>query len=140
MTRARLLTHLRSARYLQPEDLIFLIREDRGKVNRLRTYLSWKDVRKKAKDDEGGPAPGADGGGGAGAGGELGDMEEADKAATLKGRKSMVKLPWELLTPFGDFLKGVTKGEVDDEEEDEDEVQAYQDSMQRLRVSRQGIA
>jgi hypothetical protein len=39
--------------------VIFLIRDDRGKVNRLRTYLSWKDVRKKAKDDESGEA-GAD--------------------------------------------------------------------------------
>ena len=30
-----------------------MIRDDRGKVNRLRTYLSWKDVRKRAKEDEG---------------------------------------------------------------------------------------
>lgn len=52
VTRARLLTHLRSSRFLSPEDLIFLIRDDRGKVNRLRTYLSWKDVRKRAKEDE----------------------------------------------------------------------------------------
>lgn len=52
VTRARLLTHLRSSRYLSPEDLIFLIRDDRGKVNRLRTYLSWKDVRKRAKEDD----------------------------------------------------------------------------------------
>jgi len=52
VTRARLLTHLRSSRFLSSEDLIFLIRDDRGKVNRLRTYLSWKDVRKKAKEDE----------------------------------------------------------------------------------------
>lgn len=34
------------------EDLIFIIRHDRSKVNRLRTYLSWKDVRKKVKDSE----------------------------------------------------------------------------------------
>jgi len=52
VTRARLLTHLRSSRFLSAEDLIFLIRDDRGKVNRLRTYLSWKDVRKRAKEDE----------------------------------------------------------------------------------------
>jgi transcription initiation protein SPT3 len=38
--------------------MIFLIRYDRGKVNRLRTYLSWKDVRKNAKDS-GGDAAGA---------------------------------------------------------------------------------
>lgn len=47
----------RSSRNLSPEDLLFLIRYDRAKVNRLRTYLSWKDVRKKAKDSE----PGAGG-------------------------------------------------------------------------------
>ena len=38
---------------MSAEDIIFLIRDDRSKVNRLRTYLSWKDVRKKAKEDEG---------------------------------------------------------------------------------------
>lgn len=48
----------RGSRYLSPEDLIFLIRYDRAKVNRLRTYLSWKDVRKNAKDS-GGDAGGA---------------------------------------------------------------------------------
>jgi transcription initiation protein SPT3 len=35
------------------EDLIFLLRHDREKLNRIRTYLSWKDVRKKVKDSEG---------------------------------------------------------------------------------------
>ena len=43
----------RGARYVSAEDLIFLIRHDRSKVNRLRTYLSWKDVRKHAKDTGG---------------------------------------------------------------------------------------
>lgn len=49
----------------------------------------------------------------------------------------MVKLPWELLTPFSDLLKGLpsSQNREEDEEQDEDEMQAYQDSMQRLRVS-----
>jgi len=51
----------------------------------------------------------------------------------------MPKLPWELLTPFSDFVRGLPSrqrpGADEDEEEDEDEMQAYQDSMQRLRVS-----
>ena len=55
---ARSLANRRGVRYITAEDLIFLIRHDRGKVNRLRTYLSWKDVRKHAKDS------GGDGGGG----------------------------------------------------------------------------
>lgn len=54
----RSLATRRGARYISAEDLIFLIRHDRAKVNRLRTYLSWKEVRKHAKDT------GGDGGGG----------------------------------------------------------------------------
>jgi transcription initiation protein SPT3 len=40
----------RGARSVQVEDLIFPIRHDRAKVSRLTTYLSWKDVRKNAKE------------------------------------------------------------------------------------------
>lgn len=58
IVQARALANKRNARYLSAEDLIFLIRHDRAKVNRLRTYLSWKEVRKHAKDSN------ADGGGG----------------------------------------------------------------------------
>jgi transcription initiation protein SPT3 len=112
VTRARLLTHIRASRYLSSEDLIFLIRNDRGKVNRLRTYLSWKDVRKKAKED-----------------GDPLDIEDEDKMAK---RKAMAKLPWEVLTPFQELIKTVNDEE---EDEDEDEMQAHHDSMQRLRVS-----
>jgi len=50
----------RSSKSLSPEDLLFLIRYDRSKTNRLRTYLSWKDVRKKAKDQEPGSGVGND--------------------------------------------------------------------------------
>lgn len=70
IVQARALATRRGARYLSAEDLIFLIRHDRGKVNRLRTYLSWKDVRKHAKDS------GGDGGGGV----EVETLEEADGA------------------------------------------------------------
>jgi transcription initiation protein SPT3 len=41
---------------MSAEDLIFLIRYDHAKVNRLKTYLSWKDVRKNAKDTGGNDA------------------------------------------------------------------------------------
>jgi transcription initiation protein SPT3 len=134
VTRARLLTHIRSSRFLSAEDLIFLIRDDRGKVNRLRTYLSWKDVRKKAKEEEDGDV----------------DVEDTGKhplgirvalinpdKANQKGRKPIVKLSWELLTPFSDFLRSLPTQQnrnEDEEEEDDDELQAHQDSMQRLRV------
>lgn len=48
----------------------------------------------------------------------------------------MIKLPWEPLTPFVEVLKnlpGRQGGAVLDEEEDDDELEAYEDSLQRLR-------
>lgn len=59
-----------------------------------------------------------------------------DKNA-IKGRKPIVKLSWELLTPFSDFMRTLPTQQNrndDDEDEDDDELQAHQDSMQRLRV------
>jgi transcription initiation protein SPT3 len=47
--------------------LIFQIRHDRAKVSRLKTFLSWKDVRKNVKDSD------DKGGGDAG---DVGDFEE----------------------------------------------------------------
>jgi transcription initiation protein SPT3 len=126
---------LRSSRYLSAEDLIFLIRDDRGKVNRLRTYLSWKDVRKKAKEDDEGGDVDVD---------EAGERESPDRSAdeveknAIKGRKPIVKLSWELLTPFSEFLRALPTQQnraEEDEDEDEDELQAHEDIMQRLRVS-----
>lgn len=60
----------------------------------------------------------------------------AEKNAS-KGRKPIVKLSWELLTPFSDFMRALPTQQnrnEDEEEEDDDELQAHQDSMQRLRV------
>lgn len=119
---------MRGSRFLNAEDLIFLIRHDRGKVNRLRTYLSWKDVRKKAKDS-GGPADGADAAvdiidataGGAG-------TDKSGAPGVAKMQKTKVKLCWEILKQYDDFLTGDTA-----EDFDEDEVEAYNDSVQRLK-------
>ncbi|KAG4303356.1 hypothetical protein PCK1_000320 [Pneumocystis canis] len=47
----------RGSRSISVEDLIFLIRHDKPKVNRLKTYLSWKDVRKNAKEQDGVESP-----------------------------------------------------------------------------------
>jgi transcription initiation protein SPT3 len=126
----------RGARYLTAEDLIFLIRHDRAKVNRLRTYLSWKDVRKHAKDS----------GGDAGGGVEVEVLEDGadgmmslartsvhiltrvsiDKLTT-KAQKITIKLPWELATMYSEVLP-------EDDEEDEDDIEAHEASIQRLKV------
>ncbi|KAI1320930.1 Transcription initiation protein spt3 [Mortierella claussenii] len=137
----------RSSRYMSAEDLIFLIRHDRPKVNRLRTYLSWKDVRKNVKDSsDGAGGTGADdvvgmedagdvkgGGGDGGPGGANGPNGKKDGAGGAvpvnKARRMRVKLSWELLNAFADAMVG--NGE--DDEEDDDDEDAYLDSMQRLR-------
>ncbi|TFK72039.1 TFIID-18kDa-domain-containing protein [Pluteus cervinus] len=121
---ARALSVRRGARYLSAEDLIFLIRHDRGKVNRLRTYLSWKDVRKHANAK--------DGAGDAAGGVEVENLEDgADDKLTAKAQKITIKLPWEITTIYSEVLRQA--GHQSDDEEDEDDIEAHEASIQRLR-------
>ncbi|KAI1503681.1 TFIID-18kDa-domain-containing protein [Biscogniauxia marginata] len=116
----------RGARTITINDLIFQIRDDAPKVSRLRTFLSWKDVRKSAKDsdDKGGDADlgvGDDPAGAVMPGGPA--VEEAAK----KNKKAKVKLPWE---PSSFYTQEVP--ERDDEEDEEEEEMNYI-TLQRLR-------
>lgn len=116
----------RGARSITINDLIFQIRDDAPKVSRLRTFLSWKDVRKSAKDsdEKGGDADlgvGDDPAGGVLPGGPV--VEEAAK----KNKKAKVKLPWE---PSSFYSQEVP--ERDDEEDEEEEEMNYI-TLQRLR-------
>jgi len=52
LTQATALANRRGVRSISVADLIFLIRHDKAKVSRLRTFLSWKDVRKNVKDSD----------------------------------------------------------------------------------------
>ncbi|CAO1626539.1 unnamed protein product [Jaminaea pallidilutea] len=151
---ARSLSMLRHARTLAPEDFIFLVRYDRAKVNRLRTYLSWKEVRKNAKEDSGG--------GGAGEVDLNAAVEDVDmaKAQGSISRKVRVKLPWEVSHIYADYLiagagagTGPSNTTVDgallppevngaaqrlqqptaDEELDDDDQEAMRDSLKRLK-------
>ncbi|KAG9253410.1 transcription initiation factor IID, 18kD subunit-domain-containing protein [Emericellopsis atlantica] len=115
----------RGSKSISINDLIFQIRHDQAKVSRLRTFLSWKDVRKNVKDsdDKGADADlaaGDDPTGGVVGGGP------ADEAAK-KNKKSKIGLPWEHAS-----LYPVEVPERDDEEdEDEDEMNFI--TLQRLR-------
>lgn len=117
----------RGSKSVAPEDVIFLIRNDKAKVNRLRTYLSWKDVRKNAKDQESGGVEGTDliddsvGQGGAG-GKNANDM--------MKMKKSTIRLPWELQFMFSEQA-------LDDENEDmgDDEREATLAGLKRLKMA-----
>ncbi|KAH9891417.1 TFIID-18kDa-domain-containing protein [Xylariomycetidae sp. FL2044] len=116
----------RGARTITINDLIFQIRDDAPKVSRLRTFLSWKDVRKSAKDsdEKGGEADlgvGDDAAGGVVPGGPA--VEEAAK----KNKKAKVKLPWE---PSSFYSQEVPER---DDEEDEEEEEMNHITLQRLR-------
>jgi len=121
IVQARGITARRGAKHLAAEDLIFLIRHDRAKVNRLRTYLSWKDVRKTAKNSDG------DGGGA----GEVETLEDgADDKLGGKAQKINFKLPWEFTTVYSEVLKA---SRAADEDEDEDDIEAHEASILRLK-------
>ena len=101
----------RNSRFLCAEDLIFLIRHDKEKVNRLRSFLSWKDVRKNVKVEKGGIEEDLD--------------DELEKS---KVKKMSVKFSW-------DFLNGYTSVlEENDDEIDEDDEEAFETQTQRLKM------
>ncbi|KAJ1669900.1 Transcription initiation protein spt3, partial [Spiromyces aspiralis] len=100
---------------MNAEDLIFLIRHDRPKVNRLREYLSWKDVRRNLREREGD------------AGDDIIDEAAAEKPA--KGTKNKVKLSWELANCFSENMLV----NDDDDEDDLDAANMHIESLKRLR-------
>jgi transcription initiation protein SPT3 len=158
LIRARALTVLRASRYLTSDDLLFLIRQDKFKVARLKNYLAWKDVRKRVKQDQESKGDDVNVEEELGAGDETAGKQRsfftpslAHRGAEYEGKllvdtdkkpvKQVVKLPWELLTPFTEFLRtlpvalGTSAAGADDDDDDEEELEAYEESLQRLRVS-----
>ncbi|GAM86495.1 hypothetical protein ANO11243_045090 [Dothideomycetidae sp. 11243] len=136
LTRATALAGRRGVRAINTDDLIFLIRHDRAKVSRLRTFLSWKDVRKSAKDSE-------DKGGGGGGGEQLDDFDiggappdlpppgggPARPVAAKGNKKAKVGLPWDVASYYSEQAP-----ERDDEEdEEEDEMNAA--TLARLKTA-----
>ena len=121
------------SKYLAPEDLIFLIRYDRAKVNRLRTYLSWKDVRKNAKESGGDSAGTGSGGGGAGDGGD--GIDEAGEDTPLRVNKRKMRLPWDLGSIFSEFPRVSGQAVEDAEDDDDDANETNEDSIRRLKAA-----
>ncbi|EDO18183.1 hypothetical protein Kpol_543p12 [Vanderwaltozyma polyspora DSM 70294] len=124
----------RGSKSMLPEDIIFLIRHDKAKVTRLRTYLSWKDLRKNAKDQDSSAQTGG-GAGGAGVEDEVkgdGDKEDKDGAAVMKVKKSKIKLPWELQFMFNEQA---LENNDDENDMDEDEREANIATLKRLKMA-----
>jgi transcription initiation protein SPT3 len=115
----------RGVRTISTDDLIFLIRHDRAKVSRLRTFLSWKDVRKSAKDSDDK----------AGGGEQVDEFDLADPGPVgpsvgtrnAKNKKAKVGLPWDVSS----FYSEQVPEREDEEDEEEDEMTAA--TLARLR-------
>lgn len=134
LTRATALASRRGVRSINTDDLIFLIRHDRAKVSRLRTFLSWKDVRKSAKDQD-------EKGGGGGGGDDLGDIDISGTTAdpslatggpsvgtrNSKTKKAKVGLPWDVSSFYSEQVP------EREDEEDEDEEEMTTATLQRLK-------
>jgi hypothetical protein len=55
-----------------------------------------------------------------------------EEKLTAKAQKITIKLPWEITTIYSEVLK--QSGHQSDDEEDEDDIEAHEASIQRLRV------
>lgn len=129
LARSTSLATRRGVRSISTDDLIFLIRHDKAKVSRLKTFLSWKDVRKNVKDsDDKGGADAADFAGADDpmAGGVAGPQ---DMAAKPKNKRARVGLAWDVNSFYS-----VQVPERDDEEDEEEEEQNYA-TLQRLAAA-----
>ncbi|KAK0391026.1 hypothetical protein NLU13_0528 [Sarocladium strictum] len=107
----------RGSKSIGMNDLMFQIRHDQAKVSRLKTFLSWKDVRKNVKDSDDKNADadlvaGDDPVGVAGGG----PVDDAAK----KNKKAKLTLPWEPASFYN-----VEVPEREDEEDEEEEEMNY---------------
>ncbi|KAI9725578.1 MAG: Transcription initiation protein spt3 [Chrysothrix sp. TS-e1954] len=121
----------RGVRTISIDDLMFLIRHDKPKVSRLQSFLSWKDVRKTAKDSDEKPGGGDDFANGPDdATAAAGSGASADMAARgmNRNRRTKVKLPWDVSSFYN-----VQLPERDEEGEDEEEAEMTSATLERLK-------
>lgn len=123
----------RGSRSISVNDLFFLIRHDKAKLSRLVTFLSWKDVRKTAKDSDEKGGDAADLGAGddplVGGEGAAGGAGPAAVDTTKKTKRTRVTLPWDVSSYFSEQ---VPERDDDDEEEEEEMNSA---TVQRLKIA-----
>lgn len=119
----------RGVRTITVNDLFFLIRKDVAKTDRLKNFLSWKDVRKSAKDSDD-KGDGADIGADELGGGEAVPAGPMVGDAGRKGTKrAKIVLPWD---PESFYSTQVPERE---DEEDDDQGESNEATLKRLRAA-----
>lgn len=139
-------SHLRGSRSVLPEDVIFIIRHDKAKVNRLRTYLSWKDLRKNAKDQDATATLNQNNNSNmineedddnnnnnsTGKDGKKDGKDDKNNDNMMKVKKSTIKLPWELQFMF---TEQPLENNDDNNDLDDDEREANITTLKRLKIA-----
>ncbi|KAL9623493.1 MAG: hypothetical protein Q9160_002173 [Pyrenula sp. 1 TL-2023] len=131
LTQATSLAARRGVRSISTNDLIFLIRHDKAKVSRLRTFLSWKEVRKNVKDSD-------DKGGGDAADVDFGDEatnpaeQKRGPAAGSSTKKAKLILPWEAQSFYSETPP--------ERPEDEDELNSEEEEQNSATIQRLATA
>lgn len=138
LVRSTEIANRRGTRTISVEDIFFVYRHDKGKVSRLRNFLSWKDVRKTAKDSDDKPGGGDEFAGGeelAPSGNTGNPMNPADAAAKGVGKhkRAKVRLPWDVSSYYASF--GITIPDRDDDEEDEEDEEMNAATLLRLKTA-----
>ncbi|KAF2753618.1 transcription factor spt3 [Pseudovirgaria hyperparasitica] len=106
----------RGSRSISTDDLMMLIRHDKAKISRLRTFLQWKDVRRNVKDSD-------DKGGGdaaeLAAGDDIQGVGASGPAADVgkKAKRTKVDLVWDVQSFFSEVVP--PRDDIEDEEEEE---------------------
>jgi transcription initiation protein SPT3 len=130
LRRAIELAHRRGNRNITPDELMFLYRHDKAKLNRLLHFLQWKDVRKNVNEE--GDRGGADGV-------EITAGEEALAAAgpgagatvdpKKTSKKARVTLPWDVSSFFS------VQVPPRDDEDDDEEREMNTATLERLKYA-----
>lgn len=109
---------------------MMLIRHDKAKVSRLRTFLQWKDVRRNLKDSEdkpGGDAADLGAGDEALGAGIVGGGGPAVETGKKGNKRAKVDLVWDVQSYFNEIPPP-----RDDDEPDEEDAEMSLATLQRL--------
>ncbi|KAB2568973.1 SAGA complex subunit spt3 [Lasiodiplodia theobromae] len=157
LSRADALAARRGSRIISSDDLIFLIRDDKDKVSRLLHFLSWKELRKNAKDrdDKGGgdvgdladadadvlPLDGGSGGGGGGDPASRNSSSSSSSSNNNKTKSTKILLPWDVANLYNEHPPPELEA-ADEQSQQEDAaaaataaVEADSAQLRRLRAA-----
>lgn len=136
LKRSTALATRRGSRSITTQDLFFLIRHDKAKTSRLKTFLSWKDVRKTARDSDDKGADAADAADDALGGADVAGGPTAPIAELTKRSKKKIKLLWDISSYFSEQLP---EGEDEDDEEEEEANAATLERLQQADKRTKGM-